>query len=80
MSFNASDVAEIRKNHGFSMMESKRACQIGEDRFDGDYDLGARWILANQLAVNVRGGPEARALYNDDQARASREAEEARKN
>lgn len=72
MTFDASHVRAIRSRFGISMMDAKRACQIGEDRFDGDHELGARWILADQLAVNVRGGKEARALYNDEHARASK--------
>ncbi|MAM84515.1 MAG: hypothetical protein CL472_07595 [Acidobacteria bacterium] len=79
MTFTASHVRSIRSRFGFSMMDAKRACQIGEERFSGDHELGARWILANQLAVNVRGGPEARALYNDKQARAAKAREEALK-
>ena len=72
MTFTAEDVRSVRQKHGFGMMESKRACQIGEERFGGDHDLGARWLLADQLAVNVRGGPEARAIWNDERAREGR--------
>ena len=72
MTFTAEDVRSVRQNHGLGMMESKRACQIGEERFGGDHDLGARWLLADQLAVNVRGGPEARAVWNDARALESR--------
>ena len=74
MSFTASDVRVVRARHGLGMMQSKRACEIGEERFDGDHDLGAHWLLADQLAVNVRGGPEARAAWNDARARERRNA------
>ncbi len=51
---------------GFSMMQAKRACQIADQRFDGDDELGAAWINASTLAVNVRGD---RAAWNDQWAR-----------
>ena len=69
MTFTASDVRSVRNRHNISMCDAKRACQMGIDRFDGDFDLGAWWVHANALAINVRGGTEARALWNDRWAR-----------
>ena len=72
MSFTAEDVKAVRKRHGISMMDAKRACEIGDQRFGGDFELGAYWIHANGFAVTVKGGPDARAKWNDQWAMSKR--------
>ncbi|AXK43846.1 hypothetical protein [Erythrobacter aureus] len=59
-------IRACRADTGFSMMQAKRACQIADERFDGDDELGAAWMQADTLAVNVRGD---RAAWNDQWAR-----------
>lgn len=46
--------------------EAVRARTVAEARFDGDLELGAWWVHANALAINVRGD---RAAWNDRYAR-----------
>ena len=54
MTFTASHVHAIRSRFGFSMMDAKRACQIGEERFSGDHELGGRRPTGRQRARRTR--------------------------
>ena len=58
---------ELRAEVGTS--EAVRAKRIADARFDGDLNLGRWWVHAAALAIHVKGGPEARAKWNDDYAR-----------
>lgn len=67
-------IRACREATGFSMLQAKRACIIADERFNGDDELGAAWMHASTLAVNIRGD---RAAWNDQWARqkvASRKA------
>lgn len=63
---DASLVRSIREEHGISMREAARAIEIANERFDGDFALGIRWVHANAFAINVKGD---RAAWNDAWAR-----------
>jgi len=59
-------VKAIREEYGLGMEDAKKAIQIANDRFDGDINLGVRWVHADGFAVSVRGD---RAAWNDAWAR-----------
>lgn len=61
----------LREEFGFGMLDAKRAFEIAEERFAGDVRLGALWVHANAFAINVKGGVDARAKWNDEWARSA---------
>lgn len=70
---SAADIKRIVDRYGISMLQARRAAEIADERFAGNIRLGVLWTEANALAVHVKGGPEARARWNDNWAYAARE-------
>lgn len=70
----ADRVRQVRELHGLGLMDARRAVEIADSRFGGDIALGGWFIHASALAVNVKGGPEARDRWNEAYARLRVEA------
>lgn len=62
----AERIKAVRERYGHSMMDCKRLCEIADEHFDGDEELGHYWLHADSLAVMVY--PD-RAKWNADYAR-----------
>ncbi len=62
-------VRKVREMIGVGIVDARRAVEIADDRFGGDLRLGAWFVYASALAVNVKGGPGARDRWNETYAR-----------
>ena len=60
--------------YGLGLLQSKKALEIANERFEGDLHLGALWVVASGFAISIRGDKDARDNWNESWARSRLES------